>query len=59
MKWIVEAESIDDIVLGKYVVRMDPLTECKDCQYYGHGCAMLFPKDGYCYDGKRRKDDTD
>ena len=33
MKWIVEAESIDDIVLGNYSINDTPLTECKDCKY--------------------------
>ena len=34
MKWIVEAESIDDIVLGNYSINDTPLTECKDCKYH-------------------------
>lgn len=34
MKWIVDAESIDDLVLGNYAVQDMPLTECKDCKYF-------------------------
>ena len=43
MKWIVEAESIDDIVLGRYVIDLDPLTECKYCRHWKneHLCESL------------------
>ena len=34
MKWIVEAESIDDVVLGNYAICDTPLIECKDCKHY-------------------------
>lgn len=30
------------------------LVRCKDCIHYGDDCILLFPADGYCYDGKRR-----
>ena len=33
MKWIVEAESIDDVVHGQYVIN-GTLTECRDCEHY-------------------------
>lgn len=43
MKWIVEAETIDDIVLGRYAIDLDPLTECKDCRHWknDHLCESL------------------
>lgn len=60
MEWIVEAETLRDLVDGlwtggKMVVR------CKDCVHYGKDCVLLFPADGYCYDGERierREDDN-
>lgn len=67
MKWIVEAKSIDDIVLGRYVIYLDPLTECKDCKfcasinpYNGIGfcdltCRHLDGGDGFCSEAKRRE----
>ena len=33
------------------------VVRCEDCRHYGHGCALLFPKDGYCYDGERKSDE--
>ena len=33
MKWIIEAESIDDIVLGNYSINDTPLVECKECKH--------------------------
>lgn len=35
------------------------LVRCKDCSHYGKDCVLLFPADGYCYDGKRREDGSD
>lgn len=32
------------------------LVRCKDCVHYGKDCVLLFPADGYCYDGERRED---
>lgn len=71
MKWIVEAESIDDIVLGNYSINDMPLTECKDCIYWDttwtndfspdhHYCPMVDgvrKKDWFCADAERRTDD--
>lgn len=64
MKWIVDAESIDDLVLGNYSVDM-PLTECEDCKHwetpYGmcdawEGLLHVTEKNGYCYKAKRREE---
>lgn len=63
MKWIVEAESIDDIVLGRYTICLDPLTECKDCKWYNEEieqcnaqiCASMRCED-FCSKGKRREE---
>lgn len=67
MKWIVEAESIDDIVLGRYVIYLDPMIERKDCKF----CTSINPyngirfcdltcrylsDDGFCSEAKRRED---
>lgn len=35
------------------------VVRCEDCSHYGKDCVLLFPADGYCYDGKRRDNDTD
>lgn len=65
MKWIVEAESIDDIVLGRYVIDLDPLKECKDCRHWknGHLCESLSrygtfetKADFYCGYARRREE---
>lgn len=64
MKWIVEAESIDDIVLGRYVINLDPLIECEDCEYYHPYYCEAWSKfgtiqtreNGYCYKAKRREE---
>ena len=65
MKWIVDAESIDDLVLGNYSVQDMPLTECKDCKHRdaetffceGRGWPMqLVPDDGFCDKGERREE---
>lgn len=61
MKWIVEAESIDDIVLGLYTISCDPLTECKDCKWadeYNH-CAKVTwwnSEDDFCSKAERREE---
>lgn len=55
MKWIIEAESIDDIVLGRYAVRLDPLTECRDCRKhnvnagYKEDCCPMYEYRGISY----------
>lgn len=50
MKWIVEAESIDDVVLGRYAICDTPLIECKDCKhykaYYYTGCLACHLLEG-------------
>lgn len=46
MKWIVEAESIDDVVLGNYAIRDVPLIECKNCKYW----EETMNDKGYCKD---------
>lgn len=67
MKWIVEAETIDDIVLGRYAIDLDPLTECKDCKFYtsmipcdGIGICSLACRhlgdDGFCSEAERREE---
>lgn len=63
MKWIVEAESIDDIVLGRYTICLDPLTECKDCKWkQGAECVRFadvrpWPND-FCSRAERRIDEV-
>ena len=64
MKWIVEAESIDDIVLGRYAICDTPLIECEDCEYYHPYYCEIWSKfgtiqtreNGYCYKAKRREE---
>jgi hypothetical protein len=52
MKWIVEAESIDDIVLGRYAIN-GTLTECRDCEHnVPHGQICVCELDG----GRRNQD---
>ena len=61
MKWIIEAESIDDIVLGRYTICLDPLTECKDCKWHNGAinqcnaqiCASMGGED-FCSRSERR-----
>ena len=63
MKWIVEAESIEDIVLGPYTIRLDPLTEYKDCKWYNEEieqcnaqiCASMCGED-FCSKGERQEE---
>ena len=55
MEWIVEAETLEDLVNGLWTGGKR-LVRCRDCHYYGHECVLLFPEDGYCYDGKSRDD---
>lgn len=72
MKWIVDAESIDDLVLGNYSVQDMPLTECKDCKYYldsSYECGIINTRlhfyttdkrwtgDSFCSWAERREDD--
>lgn len=60
MRWIVEAKSIDDIILGRYSIDLDPLTECKDCKWHNGEinqcnaqiCASMGGED-FCSKGKR------
>lgn len=64
MKWIVEAESIDDIVLGRYAICDTPLIECGDCEYYHPYYCEIWSKfgtiqtreNGYCYKAERREE---
>lgn len=71
MKWIVEAESIDDIVLGRYSILDKPLTECRDCEHYYFAdnrvpqeqmcvCDLdgdRWRPDSFCSYGERREDE--
>lgn len=34
-----------------------PVVRCLNCTHYGKDCVLLFPADGYCYDGERREDE--
>ena len=64
MKWIVEAESIDDVVHGRYTICNIPLIECKDCEYYHPYYCEIWSKfgtiqtreHGYCYKADRREE---
>lgn len=64
MKWIVEAESIDDIVLGRYAINDTPLIECNSCEYYHPYYCEKWSKfgtiqteeSGYCYMAKRNEE---
>ena len=33
------------------------VVRCKYCIHYGNDCVLLFPVCGYCYDGKRKKEE--
>lgn len=63
MKWIIEAESIDDIVLGRYSILDKPLTECKDCKWFNASisqcgrqiCGVFFEND-FCSYAERREE---
>ena len=35
------------------------VVRCEDCSHYGKDCVLLFPADGYCYDGERRGEEDD
>lgn len=35
------------------------IVRCKDCAHYGNDCVLLFPADGYCYDGERRGEEDE
>lgn len=64
MKWIVEAESIDDIVLGRYTISDTPLIECKNCKYNATSKKCLNPDsfflvpadDDFCSRAERREE---
>lgn len=72
MEWIVEAETIEDIVDGQMVI-CEEIVRCRDCKYIGsklsptadyHTCkhqrAMIdAPVDGFCCWGERRSDETE
>ena len=36
MEWIVEAESIGDLLNGRYTVATKPVIRCKDCKHSEH-----------------------
>ena len=70
MEWIVEAETIEDIVDGQMVI-CEEIVRCRDCEYIGplsptddyntckHKRAMVYaPVDGFCCWGERRTDET-
>jgi hypothetical protein len=48
MEWIVEAESIGDLLNGRYTVATKPVIRCKDCRY--NTGLSEFIKDYYCCD---------
>ncbi len=63
MKWIVEAKSIDDIVLGRCIILDKPLTECKNCKWHNGEidqcnaqiCASMCDDD-FCSRAERREE---
>lgn len=66
MKWIVEAETLEDMLNGNYTIGT-LLTQCKDCKWwdtdygeYGycsrHGNRISTYKEGYCHMAKRREE---
>ena len=68
MEWIVEAESIGDLLNGRYTVATKPVIRCKDCKYCEHwyadkGRCFLWHEsgidvfeDGFCNYAGRRKE---
>lgn len=62
MKWIIEAESIDDLILGRYAHTL--LIECSSYEYYHPYYCETWSKfgtiqteeSGYCYMAKRTEE---
>lgn len=73
MEWIVEAESIGDLLNGRYTVSTKPVIRCKDCKwsylYYAVNgkwyCHCLETgaagrtEDDYCSYAEREEGETD
>lgn len=59
MKWIVEAETLEDMLNDNYNI-VTLLTRCKDCKYYGyhecfHGRGLTVAFDNtFCSYAERR-----
>lgn len=47
MEWIVEAESIGDLLNGRYTVATNPVIRCKDCKWSDWYTAANGER--YCY----------
>ena len=74
MEWIVETETIEDLVDGPMLISKK-LVRCKDCRYYGNpfglgagadserwcfllGLVGAFDNDDFCSHGERRTDEA-
>lgn len=66
MRWIVEAETLEDMLNDNYSFGKE-LIQCKDCKWWdtdygkygrcnGHGNYITTSKEGYCYRAKRREE---
>lgn len=66
MEWIVEAETIEDLVDGQMVI-CEEIVRCKDCRYYKEserwcrrlGLVGAFAKDGFCSRGERNTEESE
>ena len=72
MEWIVEAESIGDLLNGRYTVATKPVIRCKECKYwreyrYVNGKPKYLPycdfndiyffrEDDFCSKAERREE---
>ena len=69
MEWIVEAETLADLVDGHWTASTKPLVRCKDCKYYWENtkaniggpyflaCLASPNEDAFCSEGRRKDDD--
>lgn len=65
MEWIVEAETIEDLVDGPMMISKK-IVRCKDCRYYKEnerwcrrlGLVGAFGNDDYCSHGERRNENV-
>lgn len=71
MEWIVEAETLADLVDGHWTASTKPLVRCKDCKWYGRADKRRFyrgmdclqkridtiiPDKDFCSRGERKRD---
>ena len=53
--WARAFEESADVVECAPTIDAVEVVRCEDCAHYGNDCVLLFPADGYCYDGERRE----